>query len=116
MVLLLNTEFVFPSEKTTKIAISGWIDQNLISTSFVEELLQDPKNQRYCTYVKDHVVDIQFHRRRDYFNGVECLVCDFLLTNTLMREHTMLKEARGPWIILFINSSRVVYFPVIYLF
>lgn len=77
MVLLGNIEFVFPSRKTTKIAITGWTDQNLISTSFVEELLQDPKNQRYCGYFKDHVIDIQFHHGRDYFDGVECLVCDF---------------------------------------
>lgn len=83
MILLVNTEFVFPSGKITKIAISGWTNQNLIATSFVEELLQDPKNQRYCEYVKDHDV-IQFHHRRDYLDSTKCQVCDFPLTNTLV--------------------------------
>lgn len=81
MIILVNNEFVFPSAKT-KIMISGWVDQNLISTSFVEELPQDPKNQRYCRYVKDRVVNIQFHHERDYFDGVECLVYDFPLIDT----------------------------------
>lgn len=35
-------------------------------------------------YVKDRVVDIQFHHGRDYFDGFECLVCDFLLTTKLV--------------------------------
>lgn len=84
MVLLVNTEFVFPSGKITSIEISGWVDHNLIFTPIVEELLQDSKNQRYCRYVKDRVVDIQFHHRRDYFDGAKCLMCDFLLTNMPM--------------------------------
>lgn len=80
MVLLVNIKFVFLSSKTTKIAISAWSDHNLIFTSFVEELLQDSKNLKYCEYVEDGVVAIQFCHGRDYFNSAECLVCDFPLT------------------------------------
>lgn len=82
MVLQIRTEFVFPSEKEVKVLISDKYDMNLISTIFVEELLEDPVAQSFCGYVEKGFV-IQFKQGK-YVNGAECLLFGCPLNNNLV--------------------------------
>lgn len=53
MVLDIRTIFVFPSRKAFKVLINDKYEENLISTSFPKEILQDLVDQHYCGYVEE---------------------------------------------------------------
>lgn len=50
MVLNIKTKFGFPYGKAIQVLITNSYDMNFISTSFVDEILQDRTEQLYCEY------------------------------------------------------------------
>lgn len=80
MVLDIRTRFVFPFGKTIKFLISKRCEENLIFSSFVEEILQHHIDLGYFAYVEESFY-IQFKQGK-YIDSVKCRI--FPLKNNNM--------------------------------